>query len=113
MFQLVAQRIGDLHRKILSKGGNVYANLFLHTPFNDLTGGYNCYKTNVLQAIDLNNIQSQGYCFQVEMKYRCFLKKFKGVEVPIIFDDRKEGQSKMNSKIMIEAMSKFYFKIQS
>ena len=92
------------YRKFISKSGNVYANLFLHTPFQDLTGGFNCFKISTLNNIELSQIKSEGYCFQIEIKFRCFQKKFQGTETPIIFEDRRVGQSKMSSKIVMEAM---------
>jgi len=91
-------------RKLLSRFGSLYAKIILCTSINDLTGGYNLWNRNVLEAIDIQNIFSEGYSFQIEMKYRAYKKKFKFLEFPIIFEDRAYGISKMSKKIMIEAI---------
>jgi dolichol-phosphate mannosyltransferase len=70
----------------------------------DATAGFKCYKRQVLEAINLDKIKFVGYAFQIEMKYRVFVKKFKIVEVPIIFTDRTKGQSKMSGSIIREAV---------
>ena len=93
-----------LGRKILSRGGSLYARAVLGLPLNDLTGGFNCWRRQVIEAIDLDTIKSDGYSFQIEMKYRAWLKGFKVKEVPIVFEDRQLGKSKMNKKIVFEAV---------
>jgi len=94
----------DLFRKIISRGGSLYSKMILGLPFNDLTGGYKCFKREVLEKINLNDIKSNGYSFQIEMTYRAYLKGFKIKETPIIFEDRTVGKSKMSRKIFLEAV---------
>ncbi|MBQ2983275.1 MAG: polyprenol monophosphomannose synthase [Candidatus Gastranaerophilales bacterium] len=91
-------------RNFISKGGSIYSQIVLNCPIKDLTGGFNGWKKEVLDAIGLENIISKGYCFQIEMKYRAFKKGFKIKEFPIIFEDRKFGKSKMNKAIFFEAL---------
>lgn len=93
-----------LGRRILSKGGSLYARMVLGIPCQDLTGGFNCWRRSVLEAIGPNNIKSDGYSFQIEIKYKAFKKGFRMKEIPIVFEDRYLGQSKMNKKIVVEAM---------
>lgn len=90
-------------RKIISRGGSLYSRLILGYPVRDWTGGFNGWKAQTLQGIDLPNVRSNGYSFQIELKYKACRKGFKFKEVPIVFADRLVGQSKMNSKIVIEA----------
>ena len=90
-------------RKIISKGGSFYSRTILGYPIRDWTGGFNAWKRHVLQAIDLDTVRSEGYSFQIELKYRSLKKGFKGVEVPITFEDRRVGKSKMSLKIVLEA----------
>ena len=97
-----------LLRKIISLGGSFYARTILGFPLNDWTGGFNGWKSKVLKGIDLENIQSNGYSFQIEMKYRALKKGFQGKEFPILFEDRRVGQSKMSSKIVFEALLKVW-----
>lgn len=92
-----------LMRKIISRGGGIYARLILGYPLNDWTGGFNAWKKEVLQAIDLSTVESNGYSFQIELKYKALKKRFQGAESPIVFEDRRVGQSKMSFKIVIEA----------
>lgn len=91
-------------RKLISKYGNLYSKIILGIKINDLTGGYNCYKKEVLESIDLDKIQSNGYSFQIELKYKASRKGFKGIEVPIMFKDRQFGKSKFNGGIIFEAI---------
>jgi dolichol-phosphate mannosyltransferase len=91
-------------RKIISKAGSLYARLILGVPICDFTGGFNGWHTRVLDAVDLDGIGSDGYSFQIELKYRAVQSGFKFVEFPIIFEERREGQSKMSSAIVREAM---------
>jgi dolichol-phosphate mannosyltransferase len=91
-------------RKLISWGGSTYSRILLLTRLHDLTGGYNCYTKKSLETLNLDTIMSNGYCFQVEMKFRNVLAKLKIKEIPIIFEDRRVGQSKMSKKIFIEAL---------
>ena len=91
-------------RKAISKGGSLYARTLLGLNVQDLTGGFNAWRREVLEAIDLSAVQSEGYSFQIELKYRASKKGFKLVETPIIFDDRTQGKSKMSKKIFLEAI---------
>jgi len=91
-------------RKFISFGGSTYARTILGISIRDVTGGFKCFRREVLEAIDLDGIISAGYAFQIEMNYRTILKGFKVKEVPIVFEDRIAGQSKMSKKIFIEAL---------
>jgi len=93
-----------LNRKIISKGGSTYAKVILGLPLNDLTGGYKCFKREVLESIGLDKVRSNGYSFQIELTYRTVLANYKVVEVPIIFEDREVGVSKMSKNIFVEAL---------
>ena len=95
-------------RKILSRGGSLYARLILGAPIHDFTGGFNGWKRHVLEAVDLSSLRSDGYSFQIELKYRAFLKRFQIVEFPIVFEDRKVGKSKMNRRIVFEALGRVW-----
>jgi dolichol-phosphate mannosyltransferase len=90
-------------RKIISRGGGVYSRWILGFPLQDWTGGFNAWKKEVLLGIDLATVQSNGYSFQIELKYKSLKKGFKGAESPIVFEDRRVGQSKMSFRIVIEA----------
>ncbi|MBL8787411.1 MAG: polyprenol monophosphomannose synthase [Deltaproteobacteria bacterium] len=91
-------------RRFVSKGGNFYARAVMGLRFRDLTGGFKCFRREVLEAIDLDAVKSKGYAFQIELTYRAHLAGFRIAEVPIIFPDRKVGQSKMSGRIVREAM---------
>ena len=93
-----------LGRKILSRGGSIYARTLLGASIRDFTGGFNGWRAKVLQNVSLDTLRSDGYSFQIELKYRAFLKGFKIKEFPIIFEDRKVGKSKMSKKIVFEAL---------
>ena len=93
-----------LGRKIISRGGCLYAQTILGLPYHDLTGGFKCFRRGVLETIDLENIDTAGYGFQIEMTYRAHKLGFKVAELPIIFVDRKVGESKMSNDIVFEAM---------
>jgi dolichol-phosphate mannosyltransferase len=95
-----------LPRIVISRGGNVYARAVLGIPFNDLTGGFNAHRRKVLESIGLKDITSRGYAFQVEIKYRTFKKGFTQTEVPILFENRRYGTSKMSQDIVKEAALK-------
>ncbi len=90
-------------RRAISRGGSAYARLVLGLRVRDLTGGFKCFRREVLEAIDLDSIQSRGYAFQVETTYRAIRAGFDVVEVPIVFRDRRLGSSKMGGAIVIEA----------
>ena len=93
-----------LSRIILSYSASLYVQLITRMNIKDSTSGYICYKKLVLESIDLDNIKFTGYAFQIEMKYKSYLKNFKIIEVPIIFSDRKFGTSKLNGSIISEAI---------
>jgi dolichol-phosphate mannosyltransferase len=90
-------------RRAISRGGSAYARLMLGVGVRDLTGGFKCFRREVLEAIDLDSIGSRGYAFQVEMTYRAIQRGFRVVEVPIVFRDRRAGRSKMGGSIVAEA----------
>ena len=91
-------------RRAISRGGSAYARLVLGVEVRDLTGGFKCFRREVLEAIDLDTIGARGYAFQVEMTYRALRRGFKVVEVPIVFRDRRAGSSKMDRAIVVEAV---------
>ena len=93
-----------LLRQFVSRGGSWYARVVLGLEVRDLTGGFKCFRREVLEAIDLPTVRSQGYAFQVELTYRAVLAGFRVVEVPITFRDRQLGRSKMSWRIAVEAM---------
>jgi len=92
-------------RELLSRFGSAYARLWLGLPFRDLTGGFKCWRADCLQAIDLPTIRSEGYAFQVETTWRAHRQGANIAEVPILFDDRLSGLSKMSLGIALEAAS--------
>jgi dolichol-phosphate mannosyltransferase len=91
-------------RLLLSYYANVYARWVTGLPVKDSTGGFKCFKKEVLEKIGLDRIHSNGYAFQIEMSFRAWKKGFKIKEIPIIFVDRREGESKMSKKIVREAI---------
>ena len=91
-------------RLAISRGGSVYARLILGLRVRDLTGGFKCFRREILEAIDLDSVQSKGYAFQVEMTYRAIQLGFDVVEIPIVFRDREVGVSKMSRAIIAEAV---------
>lgn len=91
-------------RKIISRGGSLYSRIILSLPINDLTGGYKAFRKEVLAGIDLDQVKSNGYSFQIELTYRAYLKGFSIKEIPIVFEDRTLGKSKMSGKIFWEAV---------
>jgi dolichol-phosphate mannosyltransferase len=91
-------------RKLISSFGNVYARTILRFPVRDLTGGFNAWRREVLEAVPLEEIRSEGYAFQIEMKYRAAHAGFALHEIPIVFVDRRVGQSKMSWRVALEAM---------
>jgi dolichol-phosphate mannosyltransferase len=94
----------SLGRRLLSRGGSLYARLVLGADICDFTGGFNGWHSNVLQRVGIDTISSQGYSFQIELKYRAVQQGFSHVEFPILFDERRAGQSKMSAAIAVEAM---------
>ena len=93
-----------LGRRILSRGGSLYARLILGLHVRDLTGGFKCFRREVLEAIDLPTVRSSGYAFQIELTFRTVRKGFRVREVPIVFVDRRVGKSKMSRRIVAEAL---------
>jgi dolichol-phosphate mannosyltransferase len=91
-------------RRAVSRGGSAYARLVLGVGVRDLTGGFKCFRREVLEAIDLDRITTRGYAFQVEMTYRALRRGFRVAEVPIVFRERRVGSSKMDLSIVAEAV---------
>jgi dolichol-phosphate mannosyltransferase len=92
------------YREWLSRGANYYARIALDVGINDLTGGFRAYRRHVLESVDLSTVASRGYCFQVDLAWRSVRDGFTVVEVPIVFTEREQGQSKMTSAIVLEAL---------
>ena len=92
-----------IRRLMLSYSANVYTRIVTGLPLHDATGGFKCYRRAVLESINLDNIKSNGYAFQIEMSYKAWKKGFRLVEIPIIFLDRRSGHSKMSRNIVYEA----------
>jgi len=97
-----------LSRKLISRGGSLYARAILGLPVKDLTGGFKCFRREVLEAIDLPSVQCTGYAFQIELTFRAFRKGFRVAEIPIVFADRRVGHSKMSRRIVLEAVRKVW-----
>ncbi|HZO05202.1 MAG TPA: polyprenol monophosphomannose synthase, partial [Solirubrobacterales bacterium] len=97
--------IGDWSalRRGISRGGSAYARVVLGVGVRDLTGGFKCFRREVLEAIDLDAVDAKGYAFQVEMTYRAIRLGFRVAEIPITFSERQHGDSKMNGSIVAEA----------
>jgi len=95
----------SLFLRFISGGGNIFVRFMLGMPIQDCTAGYRCYRREVLENIGLETVQTQGYGFQVEMAYRVLQRGYRIVETPIIFEDRREGKSKMSKKIFFEAFT--------
>ncbi len=93
-----------LDRWMLSYGASFYVRMITQMPVKDPTAGFICYRRQVLESLDLNNIKFIGYAFQIEMKFKSYIQGFRIVEIPILFKDREEGISKMNSSIIKEAV---------
>jgi dolichol-phosphate mannosyltransferase len=94
-----------LGRKVISRGGSLYARSILGVRVRDLTGGFKCFNRRVLETLDLDAVQSSGYGFQIELTYRTLRQGFRVQEVPIIFEDRRVGHSKMSRRIFLEALT--------
>ena len=95
-------------RRMLSRGGSLYARTILGVPVHDLTGGFKCFRRKVLESIDLPSVRTTGYAFQIELTYRTIKRGFQVVEVPITFIDRRVGHSKMTTGIVAEALWKVW-----
>jgi dolichol-phosphate mannosyltransferase len=93
-----------MSRLLLSYYANVYTRWVTGLPLKDATGGFKCFRREVLEKIDLDKVQSEGYSFQIEMSFRAWKNGFKIREIPIVFEDRRVGQSKMSKKIVREAI---------
>jgi dolichol-phosphate mannosyltransferase len=93
-----------MSRLILSYAANIYARRVTGMPFDDLTGGFKCFRRGVLEAMDLSAVRSNGYAFQIEMTFRAWRRGFRITEIPITFVDRSEGESKMSKRIVREAI---------
>ena len=91
-------------RHLLSKGGSLYSRAILGLPIRDLTSGYKAWRRDVLEAMDLSEVRSEGYSFQIEMTWRAIGRGFTVREVPIVFEDRRAGKSKMSRQIFLEAV---------
>jgi dolichol-phosphate mannosyltransferase len=92
------------YRQLLSRGGSWYARQWLGLEIHDLTGGFKCFRREVLAAIDLDAVRSTGYAFQIEITYRAMAKGFRVIETPIVFVERERGASKMSRRIFLEAV---------
>ena len=92
-------------RQVISRGGSLYARTILGVGIHDLTGGFKCFHRRVLESIELDAVKSTGYAFQSELTYRTLKKGFTVRELPIVFEDRRVGQSKMSRKIFLEALT--------
>lgn len=97
-----------LLRKFISRGGSLYSRIILGYPVNDWTGGFNAWTRRALEVIRLDRVTSNGYSFQIELKYRALRGGCRGVESPIVFEDRRVGQSKMSLGIVLEAFYKVW-----
>jgi dolichol-phosphate mannosyltransferase len=95
-----------LLRRLVSRGGSWYARKVLGVGVRDLTGGFKCFRRPVLESLDLESVHADGYGFQIELTYLAIKAGFNVVEVPIVFRDRRVGQSKMNARIALEAVWK-------
>jgi len=97
-----------LSRLLISVFGSIYARIVTRLPVMDATGGFNCWRREVLEAVDLDRVESNGYAFQIELKLRAWRKGFQPVEIPIVFTERETGESKMSKKIVREAVWKVW-----
>jgi dolichol-phosphate mannosyltransferase len=97
-----------LGRRLISRGGSLYARTILGVSVRDLTGGFKCFRREVLEDIDLPTVECSGYAFQIELTWRALRRGFQVVEVPIVFADRRVGRSKMSRRIVLEAIRKVW-----
>jgi dolichol-phosphate mannosyltransferase len=95
-------------RLIISVFGSVYARVITRVPVMDATGGFNCWRREVLEAVSLDRVESNGYAFQIELKLRAWRKGFQLLEIPIVFTERETGDSKMSKRIVLEAVWKVW-----
>jgi len=95
-----------LGRRLVSRGGSLYAQILLGLPVHDLTGGFKCFRREVLERLDLESVGTDGYGFQIEMTYRALRAEFRVEELPIVFRERRVGSSKMSARIALEAFLK-------
>ena len=93
-----------LNRLILSYGANLYTRIVTGLPVHDATGGFKCFRRRALEAVRLDKVRSDGYAFQIEMSFKCWKRGFTIKEIPIVFTDRRAGSSKMNRRIVWEAV---------
>lgn len=91
-------------RRLISRGGSLYARTVLGVPVHDLTGGFKLFRRGVLENLSLDTVRSNGYSFQIEMTYRAIRGGYRVVEVPIVFEDRRVGKSKLSRQVVLEAM---------
>lgn len=97
-----------LGRRLLSRGGSLYARAVLGLSIRDLTGGFKCFRREVLEAVDLGSVRAVGYAFQVELTLRAVRSGFRVEEIPIVFEDRRVGRSKMSRRIVVEAVGRVW-----
>ena len=93
-------------RRLISKGGNIYARWILGTSLHDMTSGFRCFRRKVLERINFDKIKSEGYVFHIEMAHLAYIKGFRIAEIPIVFKERMKGKSKISRKILLEALYK-------
>jgi dolichol-phosphate mannosyltransferase len=98
----------NLLRRLISRGGSLYARTILGLDVRDLTGGFKCFRREVLEALDLDSVDCSGYAFQIELTHRAIRRGFRVTEVPIVFQGRAEGTSKMGPRIFLEAVVKVW-----
>ena len=91
-------------RQLISRGGSMYTRMMLGVPLRDVTGGYRAFRADTLRALDLHEVASQGYCFQIDLAWRALQRGLRVTEVPITFVERTVGSSKMSRKIVVEAL---------
>ncbi len=94
----------NVFRRLISRSGSLYSRLMLRLPYHDLTGGFKCFRREVLEQIGLDGVRSNGYAFQIELTYRAHRRGFRIVELPILFHERRVGSSKMSRAIVLEGM---------
>jgi dolichol-phosphate mannosyltransferase len=98
-----------ISRLLVSYFGSLYARTITRMPVRDSTGGFNCWRRAVLEGVDLDRVQSNGYAFQIELKFRAWRRGFRMLEIPILFTERDSGESKMSKKIMREAIWRLWW----
>jgi dolichol-phosphate mannosyltransferase len=98
-----------MSRLLVSYFGSLYARAITRMPIRDGTGGFNCWRREVLEGVALDRVQSNGYAFQIELKFRAWRRGFRLIEIPILFTERDTGESKMSKRIMREAIWKLWW----